>query len=239
VPEKLPAPYDLRVDVVSHGATAYWQIDRAKTDRISGYNIYLTLESLKDKFVDWEKDHPAPHNFSPYPGDTDGDRSKESYEITGLENGRAYYVSVRTVEQGGRESNPSNEVEFTPLARGVFVISSNHSAEIGGFNFESESSMPARDLRCDIYLYAKGDTIGLSSPGRLGAGLRKTYFSRPGIINIREMDSIRISENERITATGKFGRAELTVRKINLQGADEAEATLEYIFYPAPPEAGK
>ena len=211
----------------------YWRIERGKTGRISGYNIYLSSESLKNKFPGWEKDHPAPYNSSPYPGDTDGDRSKESYKIPGLDNGREYFVSVRTVGQGGLESDPSNEVEFMPLARGVFVISSNHSAQNGGFGFASESSMPARDLRCDLYLYAKEDEIGLSSPGKLGAGLRTTYFSRPGIINIREMDTIRIAEGERITATGKFGEAELTVKKIDRRGASEAEATLEYVFYPS------
>lgn len=228
---KLPPPRDLKAVTVSHGAVVHWSVNRGKSSDIYGYNIYLSEKSLKSEFARWGKDHPRPHNYTPYPGDTDGDQTKESYEIKNLINGRSYFVSVRTVGRDGIESKPSNEIQFTPLARGTFVISSNHSSDNGGFGFDSELSMPARNPRCDIYLYAKGDEVGLSSPSRLGAGLRRTYFNIPGIINIREMDSIRIKKGDRINATGKYGTAELLIRKIGRHNLT-ATATIDYVFYP-------
>ncbi len=197
-----------------------------------GYNIYLSEQSLKDKFSRREKESPDPHNFAPYPGDTDGDRNRESYEITHLENGRAYFVSVRTLGPNGLESEPSNEVQFVTLAGGTFVISSSHSAENGGFEFDTSRSCPARDSLCDIYLYAKNEDVGLSSPNRLGAGLRQTWFGKPGIVYLKEMDTIKIQRGDRITSSSMRGRAELTILKIERRGG-EAEATIEYVYYPS------
>lgn len=229
--EKIPSPYDLTVKISNRGATITWSVKRGNSDRTYGYNIYLSESSLKDKFRDWEKRRPKPHNFTPYPGDTDGDRGKESYEITHLENGKAYFVSVRTLGPDGVESKPTNEIRFVPMAGGVFVISSNHSADNGGFEFDTGEYSPARDMHCDLYFWTKEDQSGLSSPGRLGAGLRKTYFSKPGIINVREMDTIKIEKGDRINAEGKRGRAEMTILKIERRG-NEAEATIEYLYYP-------
>jgi len=206
-------------------------VNRGKSDKITGYNIYLSETSLKNDFKNWDKGHPAPHNFTPYPGDTDGDKTKESYEITHLQNGKTYFVSVRTLGLNGVESAPSNEVSFTPLSRGTFTISSNHSADNGGFDLESGISVSARNLRCDIYLYAKDDEVGLSSPSRLGTGLRKTWFGRPGRVYVKEMDSILIKKGEKITTSSKSGDAELTILKIERDGS-AATATIEYVFYP-------
>jgi len=193
---------------------------------------------LKDRFSGWDKDRPAPHNRDPYPGDTDGDPSRESYEIADLENGRTYFVLVRTVGPGGAESGPSNEVQFVPISRGTFLISSDHSADNGGFAFDSGLSVSARDVRCDIYLYAKEDEIGLSSPSRLAAGLRQTWFGKPGIVYFKEMDTIRIQQGDRITTSNKYGSSELFIKEINRSGS-LVEATIEYVFYPAPPKAGE
>jgi hypothetical protein len=228
---KIPAPYDLRIEFSSRRATVHWSINRGKADPIYGYNIYLSETPLKDQFRRWHKDHPDPYNHTPYPGDTDGDRSRESFEITHLENGKIYYVSVRTVGENGLESASTDEVEFQPLSNGTFVISSNHSASNGGFEFDSGLSTPARDRRCDIYLYAKGEEVGISSPGRLGAGLRNTYFRKPGIINVREMDTIKIKPGDEIIADCRLGRAEMTIKKIARVGS-EVEATIRYVFYP-------
>lgn len=229
---KLPAPFDLRAETTSHGSTIFWSIDRRKADPIFGYDIYLSQKPLKDKFKKWNKNRPAPYNPAPYPGDTDGDRTKESFEFKNLENGREYFVSVRTVGTGGIESKPSNEISFTPMAKGVFVISSDHSTENGGFGFDSETSMPARDLRCDIYLYVKGDEFGLSSPSRLGAGLHRTNFIKTGQLGGLNHDTIKIKKGDRVTASGKGGMAMLEIIRIVSVGS-KAEATIRYEFYPA------
>ncbi len=207
----------------------YWSIDRSRDKPISGYNIYLSERPLEEYFSKWEKNRPEPYNHAPFPGDTDGDITKESFEITNLENGKTYYVSVRTVGLAGVESDASKEIEFVPLARGVFTISSNHSSENGGFSFDNNISVPARDPRCDIYLYAKRDVAGLSSPDRLSAGLRKTAFTKK---NEKNVETIKIKTGDRLTVITRYGRAEIAIKNIKHVGLD-ATAALEYIFYPA------
>jgi hypothetical protein len=215
---------------MSRGAAIYWSVNRGEGQLISGYNVYLSRKPLKGMFSNWHKSHAELYNRTPYPGDTDGDITRESFEITGLENGRTYFVTVRTVAPDGSESKQSNEVEFIPLAKGEFIISDNHSADNGGFSFDHEISIPARDRRCDLYLYSRDNVVGLSSPSRLGAGLRKTIFaasSDPGNAD----ETIRIREGSKITVNAKLGLATLTVKKIDRLDS-EVTATIAYAFYP-------
>jgi len=216
------------VDAQSGRAVVYWSVDRAKNKPISGYNIYLSEIPLEGYFSKWERNRPEPYNHAPYPGDTDGDITRESFEITNLENGKTYYISVRTVGISGAESDASEENEFTPLARGEFTISSNHSSKNGGFNFEKGISTPARDLRCDIYLYAKRDEVGLSSPNRLSAGLRKTAFVGS---DDRYFETVKIKRGDRLIVKTSGGRARIRIEKISRKGL-EAEAVIDYEFFP-------
>ncbi len=233
---RLPAPRNLEVVTVSHGAIITWTVNREKGRPIAGYNIYLSEFPLESKFPRWHKDHPQPYNHTPFPGDTDGDITRESFEISGQENGRAYYVSVRTVGLGGVESKPSAEIAFTPIAKGRFTISENHSSDNGGFCFDLEISIPSRDPRCDIYLYSKGNTVGLSSPDRLGGGLRKTGFLKKGDKSGKYENTITVGRGDRISVKTKTGLAELTVKKIN-SGNSGTSALIDYVFYEnKPPE---
>ncbi|UCE66261.1 MAG: hypothetical protein JSU85_15690 [Candidatus Zixiibacteriota bacterium] len=116
-----------------------------------------------------------------------------------------------------------------PLARGVFTISSSHSSDNGGFSFDSDMSLPARDPRCDIYLYAKRDVVGLSSPNRLSAGLRKTAFTKK---NEKNVETIQIKSGDRLTVKTMYGHAEIAIKYIRRVDLD-ATAAIEYIFYPA------
>jgi hypothetical protein len=218
----------LTVDVNNGRAVVNWTVDRADSRPISGYNIYLSEKPLQELFRKWDRNRPEPYNHGPFPGDTDGDNSKESYEITNLANGKTYYVSVRTVDPAGDESDAAGELKFVPLANGQFQISSDHSSDKGGFSFDKNISLPARDPRCDIYLYAKKDVAGLSSPHRLSGGLRKTAFS-----NSKEkgVETIRIKGGDKLTVKTGNGRAEITVVKIRHRGSS-ATADIRYIFYP-------
>lgn len=224
----LPVPADLVVEVTDGGAMVKWNVDRAGSRPISGYNIYLSEKPLADLFSKWDKNHPEPYNHAPYPGDTDGDKSRESFEFTNLVNGKTYYVSVRTVDPAGDESDASGEVKFVPLANGEFQISSDHSSDRGGFSFDKNISLPARDPRCDVYLYAKKDVVGLSSPSRLSAGLRKTAFSGSAEKNV---ETIKIKSGDKLTVKTKYGRADITVKKLQHEGAS-ATADIGYVFYP-------
>ena len=222
-------PENVAVDAQNKGALVYWTIDRSDTKPISGYNIYLSEKPLKGLFSKWPKNKPEPYNHAPYPGDTDGDNSKESFEFTHLDNGKTYYLSVRTVGISGVESDASEELAFTPLSRGYFTITSNHSSESGGFNFEDGIPTPARDPRCDIYLYARRDAVGISSPSRLSAGLRKTGFSET---DENYDETIVIKKGDRLYIKTPRGRAQVRIVSIKQQGA-EAEAVIEYEFYPS------
>lgn len=215
---------------MSKGATIYWSVDRREGQLISGYNVYLSRKPLQGRFPDWHKSHAELYNHTPYPGDTDGDITRESFEIAHLENGWPYCVSVRAVAPGGSESKPSNEVEFIPLARGEFIISDNHSAANGGFSFDHEMSVTARDRRCDLYLYSKGDIVGLSSPSRLAAGLRKTAFAESGNPGSPD-ETIKIREGSRIVVSARHGLGVLSVNRVSRLDS-EVTATIEYIFYP-------
>ncbi|HBZ00568.1 MAG TPA: hypothetical protein DEO84_04510, partial [candidate division Zixibacteria bacterium] len=132
----LPVPYALKAEADSHKATLFWSIDRSRIPVISGYNIYLG-NGIKDSSA-WKSNPGTPYNQTPYPGDTDGDISHESLPLDNLTNGIKYIALVRTVGPDGRESASSNLVSFQPLAHGEFIISANHEAPNGGFNFESE-----------------------------------------------------------------------------------------------------
>jgi len=227
----LPVPYALKAEADSHKATLFWSIDRSRIPVISGYNIYLG-NGIKDSSA-WRSNPGTPYNQTPYPGDTDGDISHESLPLDNLTNGKIYLALVRTVGPDGRESASSNLVSFQPLAHGEFIISANHEAPNGGFNFESETSAPGRDPRSDIYLYAKEDKIGLSSPYRLGAGFRKSKFSildNPASGD----DTIRILKGDKLTIKTRYGRAEITIDDIFGKYPD-VTAKVRYIFYPDNP----
>ena len=228
---RIPSPYDLKADTMSRGATIYWSVSRREGQLISGYNVYLSRKPPEGNYPGWHKSNAELHNKTPYPGDTDGDITRESFEITGLENGPTYFVTVRTVAPDGSESKQSNMVEFRPLARGEIIISDNHLADNGGFSFDHEISVPARDRRCDIYLYSRDNVVGLSSPNRLGAGLRKTNFIETGNLGGANHDTIKIKIGDRITASGKRGLAMLTIEKI-VRRDSHTEAIINYVFYP-------
>jgi hypothetical protein len=225
-----PSPTDLSTETGSHKVTLHWSIDRPRNLLLAGFNIYLSDYSLFDTSVEAIRARLKPYNPAPYPGDTDDDINRESITIERLMNGHTYFVSVRTVDARGIESMPSNEAEFTPYARGEFVISSDHDNVRGGFCFEIEQSVPARDPRSDLYLYASEDRIGLSSPYRLGAGLRKSVFS-DGDAAPGKDDTIRISQGSLVTVNTRSGRAELKIVSISGQPPD-ISARISYVFNP-------
>jgi len=212
----IPAPFNLRADAFNGKAMLFWSIDRKDGIPISGYNIYLAELRRDDDTLTWKMSQPEPHNDFPYPGDTDGDINSESITIERLQDGHTYMAMVRAVGMNRTRSEPSNVIVFEPLARGDFVISTNRLADDGGFNFERGVSVPGKDPRNDIYLYATADKIGLSSPSRLGAGLRKTEFFLSGE-NVTPLETITIETGNTITLKTKHGLATVAIAEISGQ----------------------
>jgi hypothetical protein len=225
---EIPKPYNLTADANSGKASLYWSIDRTPDLLLSGYRIYLTNNSHPIDTSAWIASPGIPYNTDLYPGDTDGDITRESYNLDNLENGRIYYAMIRTVGFDSRESALSNIVSFRPLARGEFAISTNHLGDNGGFNFETETQVPGKDRRSDLYLYSNGNKTGLSSPSRLSAGLRKTTFSANRGDNL---ETIAIKTGDKIMLKTKYGDVDLTI--VSLDGNyPDISAKIRYTFYP-------
>ena len=227
--EDIPQPYNLTADASNGKATIYWNIDRQTDLPISGYRIYLGDKSYVEDTAAWRKGPGVAYNSELYPGDTDGDNRSESFNFNNLENGRVYYAMVRTVGADKRESVSSNVVSFRPLAKGEFTLSSNHLANDGGFNLETESQVPAIDPRSDLYLYSTENKMGLSSPSRLRGGLRRSEFS---LGNSEKLETVTIKTGDRISLYTTRGTADLTVLSISGK-YPETTAKIGYIFYPA------
>lgn len=213
-------PYNLKAVAGSHSADLYWQISRDDKSPISGYYIYLAESQNAEGEM---------YNSSPYPGDTDGDITRESIEIPRLENGKPYYAYIRTVFSDGSLSKPSEKVTFVPLAQGKITISQNHTANRSGFNFADEKYTQARDFKNDIYIFATASRSGISSPSRLHSSLRQTKIA----LNQGEMDMTQpLKKGQDYTlVTADGGRAMLTL--LSTKGtAPEIEATFKYVYYP-------
>ncbi len=226
---ELPVPRDLRAEAENGRAILDWSVDRQDGVLISGYNVYLADSEGMDNAA-WADTPGTPYNGFPYPGDTDGDPSRESMPLPDLVNGQRYLAMVRTVGPDGRLSASSNVVSFMPLARGEFVISSNQASSDGGFNFEQSVRLPGRDPKNDLYLYSTETKIGLSSPNRLVPGLRKTRFGPSGNGSVSE-ETIRISKGESFSVKTRTGRAE--IRIVEIMGKyPEISARISFTYYP-------
>ena len=210
--------------------TLSWSINRTANSLISGYFIYLQEINAENDTLEWRENLLTPYNDVPYPGDTDGDNSKESFQLSRLTNGVKHFALIRTVGVDGRQSAPSNVVMFTPLGKGEFTLSANHLSSAGGFNFENGMAVPARDPRNDIYLYATETRIGLSSPNRLAAGLRRTRISLVGD-GLSDGETVVIHKGMRLKLRTKFGRAEISIEEI-IGRYPDISARISYIYYP-------
>ena len=226
----LPAPFDLQAKAADGRAMLTWSVNRNDRVPISGYNIYLSEISRIGDTLAWKSAPHEPYNDFPYPGDTDGNINSESFPIEDLKDGHSYMALVRTLGPGGALSEPSNIVIFRPLGEGEFMIGVDHQAENGGFNFERGISVPGQDPRSDIYIYATRDRVGLSSPSRLGAGLRKTEFLAISE-NVAPLETIPITQGDIITLKTRRGLATLEIEEI-LGSYPKISAGISYKFQP-------
>jgi hypothetical protein len=216
-----PIPCDLKVDSGNTKATLYWRVDRMASIPIQGYNIYLANSpDGKDNL----------YNAIPYPGDTDGNITRESIELVGLKNAQRYYATIRTVFGNGELTDKSSTISFLPLAKDTIELSQNYLTDKSGFCFSKGVYTATRDYANDIYVYSVSGKVGLSSPSLLYSGLRKTLISREA--ENRFATSLVIKEGE----TYKLKTADNALVKIKLLSikrlASEISVTMEYTYYP-------
>lgn len=235
-----PRVYDLKVINGDGMATILWNSEKRAGQPILGYNIYISRKANPDLT------EVQPFNTAPYPGDTDGDISLETFEAVHLENGVEYFVFVRSVGLDGTESEPTGVLSFVPRKEGTFVLKQNFQANESGFDFGNGVSIAARSEGNDIYFYSKPGENGLGSPKRLGGLLRKSLFMDLGAkIDFDKMDLIDIknfSGREKLvihsghvyivkTQGNCFGK--LKVESIRgRQG--QKEVVIRYCFQPRP-----
>jgi len=216
-------PFNLKAVADNKTATLYWQTNRRENTPISGYNIYLAQSADVDGEL---------YNNSPFPGDTDGDITRESFELPRLTNGTRYYAYVRTVRKDGSLSNPSPKVLFMPLQSGRLEISTNHTGDGSGYSFAREKYTIARDFDNDFYIYINADKAGISSPSRLHSSLRETLIKYENEKSGKsEQTKPLVKGKTYILKTSDGGRARLTLIKLT-RGNFNQSATFEYTYYP-------
>ncbi|RKX18691.1 MAG: hypothetical protein DRP26_04755 [Candidatus Zixiibacteriota bacterium] len=216
--------YDLKVKPVNRGGILSWRIYRQEDSPISGYNIYIAESSDSEGWL---------YNKTPYPGDTDGDINLESIELMGLENGRRYYVFIRTVFPDGKLSRPSVRVEFTPLFKGRLEISQNHTTIQSGYSFAKERYTKARSFDNDFYIYATSSKMGISSPSRLHPDLRITLINKVDNLAKGSFEQTQplIKGETYILKTADGGTARLKVVKITGK-PPLLKVVLDFVYYP-------
>ena len=215
-------PFALKAEAKNQGAVLYWRIDRPGAP-IRGYDIYLADS----------QDAPGHlYNSTPYPGDTDGDASRESIELAGLINGKTYYAYITTVHGDGSLSAPSSRIEFRPLDKGRISISSNYLIDDSGYDFADRKSMIARHDGNDFYIYANGSKMGISSPSRMHSSLHRTRIKIEGRPDTQYALTQPLSNGTSyILELANGGQAKLTVIDIR-DGNSSILATFDYIYYP-------
>jgi hypothetical protein len=162
-----PVPFELRAEAANGRAIIHWRIDRPANIATSGYYIYLA--ESKD-------DSGKLYNNTPYPGDTDGDITRESITIEGLTDGRVYHAYIVTVMADGRLSRQSEKIRFMPIEMGELKISFDILSDSSGYSFAKKIYTKARDYDNDFYLFYKNGP-NISSPSLYNTGLRKTLFA--------------------------------------------------------------
>jgi len=166
-------PTDMQVEVRDRAMTVSFadNCERLK----AGYNIYISRESLTDKYPGTELPVSIkPFNHPVFPGDTSPEDGIEHFEATGLENGNPYYVSVRIVFPDRTLSQPSREVVAVCGPRGDLELTVRYKSAHDGFSFIDNSVVRADNSRNDVYYFTKDGDDFLASPNRLDGFLRVT-----------------------------------------------------------------
>lgn len=161
-----------------------WNPGCKGTRILQGFNIYLLPEPLTKMSENGELPKGIePFNKLIYPGDTEGDPNRETYEIKEIDNSVIYYVHVRTVNSDGSLSKPSNEVELVTVARGEIALALAHSGINDGFSLDRAKYCHTNDLANDFYVFEKDSWFYLCSPARLSPVNRETRIYDLGSSN--------------------------------------------------------
>ena len=223
-----------------------WNTNCPPNVLLSGYNIYLLDEPMAEKYLDGDlPSRIQPYNSSPYPGDTEAEGDYETILIDGLDNGKEYYATVRTVFPDGHQSVSSNQVGAICRPEGEFRLAARFADINDGFSFAKARTVRADAADNDIYFFNKDGIDFFASPHRLNGFLRKSELFSLGQtkdiyqypkfdLDIPSMDKIPIRAGDSYavkTADGNF----VKIRIESISGeAKERSLRIKYIYQTVP-----
>ena len=181
----------------------------------------------------------------PYPGDLEAENRFETMEITTLENGFEYFISVRTVFPNGSMSESSNEVSVICRPEGEFDLAFRYSDMNDGFSFARGEYVRADDIENDLYFYHKDGVDYIASPHRLNGFLRTSQFYSLGKtediyqyqaleIDIPSSERMPVWQGESyLVKTGDDNYAKIRIEKISGEGKKRS-LEIKYIYQTVP-----
>jgi hypothetical protein len=227
-------PYDLKLEVDNGMIDVAWK--KHGEALVSGYNIYLSEQSLQDKYPEgnYPKDS-KPFNSTVFPGDTNPDDGVEHFIAEGLTNGMMYYVSVSVVNPDQTLSMATEELSAVPAPKGEITLAARFGGKNDGYAFFKDEFVSADHVDNDIYYYSRRGKHYLASPTRLDGFLRDSklvllplegdYANIRGQITEQDYipsdDRIEVNEGDWVllsTADSRF--VLIQVRKLSSDGKD-------------------
>jgi hypothetical protein len=242
---KLCRPHNLVIDSTGNGyAKIAWDPGCPGTRIMRGFNIYVSPEPLAQQYPGGTLPGSIkPFNKEIYPGDTEGKKNRESYELEEIANATIHYVHVRVVNSDKSLSPPTNEIKLVCYAQGEFTLSVSYSDEQAGFSFAKNAHCRTDDLENDLYFYHKDGHDYLCSPSRLSPVNRVSKIYSAGTGNsLGDVSTISPRGNHAekvelipngiyVVITEEGHPVKLRVERIEGQG-DSRKVIFEYIYKP-------
>lgn len=237
-------PTNLTVEAHHERASLSWRTNRSDVP-IQGYNIYIGEDEVTGggEYSPKLSSVAAPFNSGIYPGDTNPSTDYETFEASGLTDGVHYYAAVTMVFADGRETRPSNMVEFVCHPSGTFSLRQSYSGERDGYSLSQSRSVRTDDLGNQIYYAQIEGEDYLLSPSRLDDVFQSVKFHPLSLESISDgfaapkgpgSDKIGIDKGDTCLLETQSGQyAKILVRDFSGSGKDR-EVHLEYSFMPIP-----
>jgi hypothetical protein len=166
-PGEPPLVYDVTVEPADGALTVHWRAERTPGQAFAGYHVYITPEGSQAA---------VPFNQAPYPGDTDGDPTRESFEARPLENGVRYLCSVASLYTDGTTGTASSPIPAVCRPGGRVKLQPLFSGDFDGLDFSTGAYVTSDDSECHIVFLSKGSADSLLAPSRIDPLNNETRF---------------------------------------------------------------